>query len=158
MAEAGARAHATVRIAGDGFLLRAWRQEDLAALLRHAIAEVLTARLASLQTGLDSRDRPTPADVLDQLLLEQDEPFDATASLLLQVWSQVPFERELAGLASAAVTDLLDVVTGALAPWGRERFGADADDRVRDAAGVSCFFSSPVKRPLPTPQRSASRA
>ena len=40
------------------------------------------------------------------------------------------------GLASAAVTDLLDVVTGALAPWGRERFGADADDRVRDAAGV----------------------
>lgn len=36
MAEAGARPHADVRIAGDGFLLRAWRQEDLAALLRHA--------------------------------------------------------------------------------------------------------------------------
>lgn len=36
MAEAGARPHAGVRIAGDGFLLRAWRQEDLAALLRHA--------------------------------------------------------------------------------------------------------------------------
>ena len=36
MAEAGARPHADVRIAGDGFLLRAWRQEDLEALLRHA--------------------------------------------------------------------------------------------------------------------------
>lgn len=36
MAEAGARPYADVRIAGDGFLLRAWRQEDLQALLRHA--------------------------------------------------------------------------------------------------------------------------
>jgi len=110
--------------------------DSKAALLRHAIAEVLTARLESLQAGLDSRDRPTPAEVLDQLLLEQDEPFEATASLLLQVWSQVPFEQELARLASDAVTDLLDVVIGALAPWGRERFGSDADDRARDAAGV----------------------
>ena len=41
--------------------------DSKAALLRHAIAEVLTARLESLQAGLDSRDRPTPAEVLDQL-------------------------------------------------------------------------------------------
>lgn len=36
MADAGARPHAGVRIAGEGFVLRAWRQDDLAALLRHA--------------------------------------------------------------------------------------------------------------------------
>lgn len=36
MAEAGARPHGGVRIAGDGFVLRAWRQDDLAALVRHA--------------------------------------------------------------------------------------------------------------------------
>ncbi len=36
MAEAGARPHAGVRIDGDGFLLRAWRQDDLASLLCHA--------------------------------------------------------------------------------------------------------------------------
>jgi len=36
MAEPGARPHGGVRIPGDGFLLRAWRPDDLAALLRHA--------------------------------------------------------------------------------------------------------------------------
>jgi RimJ/RimL family protein N-acetyltransferase len=36
MAEKGVRPHAGVRIEGDGFLLRAWRQGDLEALLRHA--------------------------------------------------------------------------------------------------------------------------
>jgi RimJ/RimL family protein N-acetyltransferase len=36
MADEGARPFAGVRIEGDGFLLRAWRQDDLASLLRHA--------------------------------------------------------------------------------------------------------------------------
>lgn len=36
MADTGARPQADVRIAGDGFLLRAWRPDDLDALLRHA--------------------------------------------------------------------------------------------------------------------------
>ena len=36
MAEPGARRFDGERIEGDGFLLRAWRQDDLASLLRHA--------------------------------------------------------------------------------------------------------------------------
>lgn len=36
MADAGARPFDGVRVEGDGFLLRAWRQDDLEALLRHA--------------------------------------------------------------------------------------------------------------------------
>jgi len=36
MAEAGARPFDGVRIEGEGFLLRGWRQDDLASLLRHA--------------------------------------------------------------------------------------------------------------------------
>lgn len=36
MADPGARPHAGVRIDGDGFLLRAWRQDDLESLLHHA--------------------------------------------------------------------------------------------------------------------------
>ncbi|MEL1265915.1 GNAT family protein [Pseudoxanthomonas putridarboris] len=36
MAEAGGRPFAGVRLQGEGFLLRAWRRDDLDALLRHA--------------------------------------------------------------------------------------------------------------------------
>ena len=36
MADPGARPYADVRIEGEGFLLRAWRQDDLRSLLRHA--------------------------------------------------------------------------------------------------------------------------
>lgn len=36
MADLGARPFDGVRIEGEGFLLRAWRQDDLEALLRHA--------------------------------------------------------------------------------------------------------------------------
>ncbi|CAN7466241.1 GNAT family protein [Pseudoxanthomonas sp. LjRoot143] len=36
MADAGARPFDGVRIEGEGFLLRAWRQDDIEALLRHA--------------------------------------------------------------------------------------------------------------------------
>ena len=36
MADRGARPFAGVRIEGEGFLLRAWRQDDLDSLLRHA--------------------------------------------------------------------------------------------------------------------------
>jgi RimJ/RimL family protein N-acetyltransferase len=36
MAESGARPFEGVRIDGDGFLLRAWRQDDLESLLHHA--------------------------------------------------------------------------------------------------------------------------
>lgn len=36
MADPGARPFDGVRIEGEGFLLRAWRQDDLEALLRHA--------------------------------------------------------------------------------------------------------------------------
>ncbi|HZF97450.1 MAG TPA: GNAT family N-acetyltransferase, partial [Pseudoxanthomonas sp.] len=36
MAEAGACPYAGVRLAGRGFALRAWRPDDLDALLRHA--------------------------------------------------------------------------------------------------------------------------
>jgi len=36
MAEAGVRPFDGVRIQGEGFLLRAWRQDDLASLVRHA--------------------------------------------------------------------------------------------------------------------------
>ncbi|MCR6625067.1 MAG: GNAT family N-acetyltransferase [Pseudoxanthomonas sp.] len=36
MADPGARPYADVRTEGEGFLLRAWRQDDLRSLLRHA--------------------------------------------------------------------------------------------------------------------------
>ena len=36
MAEPGARRYADVRLAGDGVVLRAWRESDLGALLAHA--------------------------------------------------------------------------------------------------------------------------
>jgi AcrR family transcriptional regulator len=107
--------------------------ESKAEILRFAVSSVLEARF------LDSLGEPTdgspvtPGDLFSRLLGSA-AMNGGQAEVLLQVWAQVPGDRELAPLARDNLAHLNALATAALIPWAKSTFGDDAEQHATAAA------------------------
>lgn len=106
--------------------------ESKADLIRFVAANVLETRATELLADLRARlDAPAPVDVVATLLrgvgIEHER-----ATMLLQVWAEIPRDDELAQIVIENMSLLRPRIARTLLPWARNR---DAD-RAEDVASA----------------------